>query len=177
MFQSSFDYIKVILSIVFSGLSIKLLDDSIDNDMLEYVPYVLLSLCVSILLWSESSSLFLSSYIIGMFHDENIKLISGLKAYQEQIAVLIISILLTDYVATFSSLFIICTIQAMDDLIDQKIDLFEGKKNWVLKYGATEIGIVMVIFFLLSLLLSPVKTSISIPVALLLSFIFNKSNT
>lgn len=175
MSQSLFNFIKVFFSIVFSGLAIKLLDDLIDLNNIDYVPYIMCFLCIAILLASDSSSLFFSSYIVGMFHDENLKLISRLKAYQEQIIVFIISILLTNYVSALWSLFIICTIQGVDDLIDRKADAFEGKKNWVLKYGAVEIIVVIIIFFILSIYLSPVKTLISIPVALLLSYIFNNS--
>lgn len=165
-------YILMAVSIFLSGLSIKLFDDYIDEDKRGYVPYILFILCISLYLWKESGTLFLSSYIVGMFHDENLKLISGLKSYAEQIIVLVVCILLYGILATISSLFIICAIQLTDDLVDRKEDRINCKKNWALNLGTVEAAILASVFVLVSVYIDAYKAIVCILFAFIITFIF-----
>jgi hypothetical protein len=160
------------ISIFLSGLSIKLLDDYIDDEIPHNVPYAIIFICISSALWKESASLFICSYVVGMFHDERVKLISSLKVYQEQVVFFIISIFLTGFKASISSLFIICTIQLLDDCIDMSIDSYNGKKNWALRIGRVESLIISGIFLTLSIYTAPFKTAACISASIVISYIF-----
>jgi 1,4-dihydroxy-2-naphthoate octaprenyltransferase len=173
MYQSLFDNARTILSILLCGISIKMLDDYIDEKKDFYVPYMMALLCISSALWKGCITLFLSSYIAGMFHDENLKLASSLKAYQEQVIVFIISTIAGGIKLSIWAVFIICTIQLIDDLMDMKKDRYEGKKNWAVKFGRVEAASASIIFFLLSLSLYRLKTVMCIFAALIISGLFN----
>jgi 1,4-dihydroxy-2-naphthoate octaprenyltransferase len=175
MSQSLCSILKTIASIILSGISIKMFDDFIDENNRNYIPYILCFLCVSVALWNESSSLFLCSYIVGMFHDENLKLISGLRSYHEQFLAFTVSILLSGFIPSLSSLCIICTIQLLDDLVDANVDKIACKRNLAVKIGIVETIIIMFIFFILSMFLDSAKTLICIPSAIMISFIFNNA--
>jgi hypothetical protein len=176
MYQNLFECAVICISIFLCGLSIKFLDELIDENRVEYIPYIMCFLCISSVIWNESISLFFSSYIVGMFHDENLKLISGLKSYQEQILVCVLSLLLVGIYGTISSLMIICMIQLLDDLTDLKDDMQSGKKNWVLKFGKVEVMISSLIFLSISVYLSIFKTIVCIISASIISYLFNKIN-
>lgn len=163
----------IFISIFFCGLAVKLLDDYIDESERDYVPYMMCALALSISLWKGGVSLFFSSYIAGMFHDRKLKLTSGLKAYHEQIIAFIISSALTGVKETISSLVIICAVQLTDDLIDEREDAYEGRKNWSQVLGRTEASLSAAIFFVLSLYLDMFKTIASLGAALLISVLFS----
>ena len=175
MCQNIFEYSMICISIFLCGLSIKLLDELIDENKASYIPYMMCFLCLSLLVWKESGSLLLSSYIIGMFHDEGLKLISGLKSYSEQIIVFALSFLLFGIYVTISSLVIICMIQLLDDLIDVKDDIQSGKKNWVLILGKVEVIILIFVFLLFSVYFNIFKTIVCIISTLIISYLFNKN--
>jgi len=176
MFQSLLDYGRVSLSVILAGLAIKLLDDCLDQHRIDYAPYAMCSICVSVFLWSESLSLYLCSYIVGMFHDERLKLITHFRVYQEQGIVFLISYLLTGLKATFSSILIIFIIQLMDDLMDEKIDKYECKKNWALYFGRIETLLLASILFIICTYIDAFKTLLCLTAALMISFIFDRKD-
>lgn len=173
MSQEFLNNITLLFSFFFGGVSIKMLDDCIDENKTEFIPYILCFLCISVGLWKSNASLFLSSYIVGMYHDMNLKLISRLKAYQEQLLIFIISILLCGLNSTISSLLVITAIQLLDDLIDEKTDLYTGKKNWSILLGRVESIIILLLIITVSVYFYPYKTIICVILALLISSVFN----
>lgn len=174
MYQDLYSITIITISIILTGLSIKMLDDYMDEKKQGYVPYMLCILCISSALWKESISLFLSSYIIGMFHDKNIKLISGMRVYQEQVLIFLVSALICGLTACLSSFFIICAIQLLDDLNDMEEDRALCMKNWALKIGCTEARVLAIVFILLSICFDVIKSLICIVSALIIQFIFDR---
>lgn len=173
MYPSLPDKVLIFISILLCGLAVKLLDDYIDEESRDYVPYMMCSLAISISLWREGVSLFLSSYIVGMFHDRKIKLISGFKAYHEQVLVFILSWVLTGLKKTVSSLLIICAIQLIDDFMDEREDAYEGRKNWAVVFGRVEALLSGAVFLVLALCIDMFKTICSLGAALIISMTFN----
>ncbi|KPU44842.1 hypothetical protein OXPF_13170 [Oxobacter pfennigii] len=146
-----------IISALLLGLSIKLFDDFVDENKTVNIPYIMCFLGISIFLYRENLGLFLSAYIIGMFHDRNITLIIGLKAYQEQIIVIILLVIIAGVKSSVFSLLIIFAIQLIDDLIDERYDASTGKKNWAAIFGRVEVSVALIILIIISLYIDRFK--------------------
>ncbi|NPV44908.1 MAG: hypothetical protein HPY70_13195 [Firmicutes bacterium] len=167
-------------SILLVGLVIKIMDDIIDENYPEYLykaalPYAIIIFVISTLIEHKTAiSLFMSSYIVGMFSDINETLLTGLKGYQESLIIFGLGTVFLGWKEFIFSLTIIIGIQLIDDVIDVSIDRNSGQRNMVMRYGKVEIFIVSMIFFVFSLMLNPVKGAIILVVAPLVNTIFDK---
>lgn len=159
--------IRTFFSIFLAAIAIKLIDDSLDkdgflNDIISknmgtgIVPYSILIFSFACILNNILPiSLFLSSYIIGMFSDFNRKLTFKLKGYQESLIIGIIGIIIFGYGIMLVSFLIILVIQILDDLIDYKTDKKKCKYNLACKYGRIEVLVIALILILVIIVLNP----------------------
>jgi hypothetical protein len=165
--------IKGLLSIFLTGLSIKLMDDYLDQELdklsnkrtmaikLERasLPYTLLLFSLAVALnYSWSLSLFWASYILGMGYDLQNSLPTGLKSYQESVILLILSLYILEPEQMFSSLLIIFVIQLIDDLIDYKVDKQIYRNNFIYIFGKWQVIFLIIIMISLSLYLDYKKS-------------------
>lgn len=126
--------IKSFLAIFFAGLSIKLMDDILDDREDKTigkktwaqaagrgaVPYALLALFLAIMLdWERGGSLFLASYVIGMGSSLEQKEGIGLPAWFESATGGILGLVIFGFPVMSSSLTVIISIDIMDDVIDR----------------------------------------------------------
>ncbi|MGI6485261.1 MAG: hypothetical protein ACOX15_02765 [Tepidanaerobacteraceae bacterium] len=187
-------FFKNVLSIFFTGCVIKIMDDYVDQDydaligkynivkLMGYgaVLYGLLFFSVACALnVSIAVSLFLASFAIGMVGVLCVKMPSGFFGYIESIAVLIIGIILVGSKAMISAVFVMASIQLLDDYIDLQCDM-SSKKNLAFILGKMECIILAIILFLIAFYFEPEKSIIIIVsaplVTSLFSFLSNKLN-
>ncbi|HHV19621.1 MAG TPA: hypothetical protein GXZ27_12410 [Thermoanaerobacterales bacterium] len=167
--------IKKILSVFFTGMVIKIMDDYLDQDIdflqkdqnlftvIEYggLPYALILLSLAFVFDPVTSlSLFLGSFALGMAGDLTVKMPSGLYGYQESIIVTALGLLFLK-INMASSIFIMISIQLWDDYKDSDKDMINSK-NWAFLLGKVECVLLTVIFFLLTFYLDYVKAISSI---------------
>ncbi|RKD34512.1 hypothetical protein [Thermohalobacter berrensis] len=158
--------IKYLLCVLLNAFIIKLMDDYIDssnNLFTDFIsktkegilPYSLLIFAIACLINVKlSASLFLSSYIVGMYGDFNRRLTLKLKGYQESLIILLIGIFLIGLMEMISSLLIIVTFQIIDDLIDYNKDKYFNCLNLAIKYGVIEVLIFACILILITIKLN-----------------------
>lgn len=147
------------LAVLFTGISIKLMDDYLDQilDRLENkktlalrwgratLPYALLSFSLAAAFnYSWAVSLFWASYILGMGYDLTDELPTGLKAYQESLLLLLIGVYILSIKNFLSSLFIMTGIQLIDDLIDLKYDEQIYRNNSVHLLGKRQVSLLLI---------------------------------
>lgn len=165
--------LKNMLAIFFCGLSIKMMDDFLDQeyDLLcdkktlvqkldkATLPYSLLLLMVALVLNpSLAGSLFLASYIVGMGKDLFYFLPSRLPSYGEMILGLLLGISLFGFLEMTTSLAVVYLVQLLDDLHDYFNEKERIGSNLVERLGKVECILLTVIFFFLSLIFSLEKT-------------------
>lgn len=161
MLAEIFEFGRDFFAIMFTGITIKLTDDYLDQAIDQKVsyfslaaslkegilPYCILLFSISVGLNKDLSlALFFSSYIIGMFGDMNRPLSFGLNGYQESIIVFITSVLLIGWQLTTISLLLIIAIQIIDDYFDLQEDRVKGSNNLVFRFGKVESRIVTMAF-------------------------------
>lgn len=154
--------LKGILSVSFTAIVIKLMDDFLD-EVIEVnrgiLPYSLLFFSVAVSLEpSWAVTFFFASYAIGMADDLRWKLPLSLTAFQESIIVLAIGSLVFGWFEMLTSFLLILSIQIIDDFMDQEIDLIEGRWNIIRKYGRVEAITFAAGMILLSIRFVPLKT-------------------
>lgn len=179
--------LKMFFSIFFTGITIKMMDDFIDEDFDHLigifnltkelgpgiVSYILLIFSLAIVLNPKvATSLFFVSFSIGMVGNLTAKMPSGLYGYQESIIVLILALFLSGTKEVFSSLFLITAIQLWDDYLDYTGDKYSSK-NWAFILGKTECFILGLLNFLASLYLDYIKAILGIISAILIVYIIN----
>jgi len=161
------------IAVFFAGISIKLMDDYLDQNLDELIgkqtlaiklrratiPYALLSFSLSVILNIQwAISLFWGSYIIGMGNDLSNSLPSGLKAYQESIILFSIGCFLLPIYELISSILIIFNLQLIDDLIDAKKDEQIFHRNFTHILGERQAILLILIILVLNLYLHFEKT-------------------
>jgi hypothetical protein len=155
------EFFGITFSVIFCAIAIKLADDFLDQDIdknqnnfskiLEngIMLYGMLAMVIAVSFnASISIPLFLSSYIIGMFHDLKNPFPSHLSGLQESIIVLIIGVLFWGLEAMMFSIVFVMSVQLLDDYIDVKTDQLTGHRNWAHRLGKVE----CFLLFLLSIL-------------------------
>jgi 1,4-dihydroxy-2-naphthoate octaprenyltransferase len=163
------DYAGILLT----GLAIKLMDDFLD---MEYdqclgkrtlairlgraaLPYSLLLLAAGCgLALNDSLSLFLGSYAVGMTQDWAEKMPTRLPGYVEMAGAFGISLLCVGAVSAFWGVTMMAAVQLLDDLLDVQKDSRTGQRNMVLRIGVVETTLLLLIFFLFSVLLNAMGT-------------------
>ncbi|MFD2168517.1 hypothetical protein [Tumebacillus lipolyticus] len=159
--------------IVLAGLVIKLMDDWLDVEFDQCIgrhtlairlgraclPYSLLGFGLALALAPDVAlTLFLASYAIGMGHDLREKMPTKLPGWVESLAAVSFSVWATDIRLTVWALFVMTTIQLLDDLMDLQNDRRSGQNNLANRFGFVEVTLLMFICLLASILLSSLKT-------------------
>ena len=154
------------------GIVIKLMDDSLDQELDKLkgtknlavnigqviMPYSLILMIIALSLnYKESVGFFCASYILGMTYDFKKKLPTYLKGWQESILVLVISIFMTSVYNIISALVLILLLQLIDDAIDYKKDKYVTEINYLKKLGVVPGIFLILILLLISFQYYPLK--------------------
>lgn len=164
------------LSILLTGIVIKIMDDSLDQDIdaiLGYpknpwadntgtLPYALLVFSLACALDAKTSaSLFLACFAVGMAGNLTAAMPSGLYGYQESLGILILGLFIFGVRCFASSVLIVLTIQILDDYLDYEKD-WALKSNWSYVLGSVESLLLVIILFLTSLYMDFFKSVVAI---------------
>ncbi|MDI3279952.1 MAG: hypothetical protein QJR13_01080 [Bacillota bacterium] len=148
-----------------TGLAVRLLDDFLDEPELPsgwlaplvaragrgVIAYALLFLALGAacnLEWTVT--LFLSAYAIGMGHEGQRLLPSGLAAWGECALALAVGVVRFGLLSLAASFTAVLFVQLLDDLVDVEEDKERGRSNWALRWGSVESALVAVLAALLS---------------------------
>ncbi|MGB9839582.1 hypothetical protein [Thermovenabulum sp.] len=188
MLLALFNLLKKFLSLLFIGIVIKLMDDYLDEDkdnltnsknlshLLKkgILPYSLLLFAIAVIAdFNYSISIFMSSYITGMLYNVDEKSNLGITFRAEIIVVLLIGIFMFGVKEMSSSIFLIASVQLLDDYIDYEKDK-PFKKGFAWKIGKAECLMVFILCVLISLYLDYLKTFFSyICLSIILFFVRN----
>lgn len=169
MWPEIYDFFSITISVILSALSIKLIDDYLDQDIDRHagrknlatflgngsVVYATLLLCIAAALNATvSMALFFSSYVVGMFTQWNSTFSSRLKGWQEILIVSVLGLVLFGWkIMTFCLLFVF-TIQLIDDYVDEYSDKQAGYCNLVHRIGKLECLLIASIALMLAWFLS-----------------------
>ncbi|MGM0470741.1 MAG: hypothetical protein ACQEQI_00430 [Bacillota bacterium] len=158
------DIVEKILAIFLTGISIKLMDDYLDQEVdkldnketvaLKWeravLPYGLLALSLATALHRDwALSLFWASYILGMGYDPTRKLPTQLAAYQESLILLGLGVYLLPVPELISALLIIALVQLVDDLIDYRYSGENLRNNLAHRLDKSQV-IISIIFITLA---------------------------
>ena len=150
MWPETFEFIRLTLAVMCTAAAIKLVDDFLDvqhdnavgffnwTEILGRgtIIYAMLFLSVGAALYTPLSlTLFLASYIVGMFNDLHKLFPSHLNGLGESQLVGIIGIIIFGLRLMMFSLFFVVFMQLLDDCIDIKIDKLAGKRNFAHRVG------------------------------------------
>jgi 1,4-dihydroxy-2-naphthoate octaprenyltransferase len=161
------------IGIVLAGLTIKLMDDWLDVEYDQCVgrhtlatrlgraclPYALFGFGFAVALAPDVAlALFLAAYAIGMGHDLKEIMPTRLPGWAESIIALCLSAWAASIGLTVWALFVMATIQQLDDLMDLQHDRRSGQNNLANRFGFVEVTLAMFICLLAAVLFSPLKT-------------------
>lgn len=153
MWPEIFDFITTSLAVSCCAFAVKLADDYLDQEYdkragranFAYVLgkgtmfyAMLLMIIAAALNMKISLSLFLASYIVGMFNDFNTIFPLGLTGWQETSIILLLSSALFGIHLTSFALMIVTAVQLLDDCIDVSIDRRVGQRNFACRFGVFE---------------------------------------
>lgn len=153
MWPEVFDFLSTIIAVACCSAAVKLADDYLDKEYdslagktnwagfldkgtMLYAMF-LLALAAGINA-SLSLSLFLGSYIVGMFNNMRDKFPSRLNGFQESLVAFSLGILLFGWSYMIFSLTFIMALQLFDDYIDAASDFLTGQRNLANRYGKME---------------------------------------
>lgn len=157
MWPEIFEFLSTAAAVACCSASIKLADDYLDK---EYdiaagktnwaevlgrgtMLYAMFLLAISAGLNTKLSlSLFLASYIIGMFSSMREKLPSRLNGFQESLVALIFGLVFFDWNSMLFSLSFVAAVQLFDDYLDAQCDQLSGQRNLANRFGRLECLIV-----------------------------------
>lgn len=157
---------KDLLSFLFIGIVIKIMDDYLDQELDKLteqwnicntlgrgvLPYSLVFMVLALYFnLSEGLSFFWASYSLGMTSNLKEKLPSKLLAWQESLLAFIISITLSSFFTTISSFILIFLIQIIDDYIDYSSDVLPQQTNLIFNLGRINCLVITLILLLLAI--------------------------
>lgn len=175
--------LRVGAALLLTGLAIRLMDDFLD---LRYdaqagipspavrlgeatLPYGLLALAAGAALHAPTSlTLFFAAYAVGMIQDLRRPLPSGIAGWQEGGIVLVFGALLLGFWTQVWALAVMLFIQAVDDLLDYRLDRMSGNPNLVRAYGYVEVCLVALLCLVIAAMLQPIGTGMAIAAAAIL---------
>ncbi len=155
-----YEFSRTLISVLCCGISVKLADDYLDSEkdalsntfnfsnkigkggILYAMLFLGLSAGFNVII---GMALFLSSYIIGMFHDLRNIFPSHLTGFQESILLFVLGTLLWGWNTMLFAIFFIFSIQLLDDFIDIHLDRLSGHRNYVQKLGKWESTLLFII--------------------------------
>lgn len=153
MWPEIFEFLSTTLAVACCSVAVKLADDYLDKEydaivgktnwaeifdngtMLYAMFFLALSAGINAPL---ALSLFLGSYIIGMFSTMHNKFPSRLNGFQESLVTFTIGIVLFGWNNMLFSLSFVFAIQLFDDYIDAHSDYLSGQRNLANRYGKIE---------------------------------------
>lgn len=184
MFGEIFDILKDILAVALVGITIKMMDDFLDQEVDRLqgketlvqrlgsatLPYSLILIMTAMALNTPlAGSLFLASYVIGMGRDnlmDSFRLLpSGVPSCMEMLLGLVLGILFWGFQEMASSLVTILVLQFFDDLYDYQLQEERNPSNWVQRIGKVETTLVSLICLLIALILNLNKLFMVLAVA------------
>lgn len=153
MWPEVFDFLSTAIAVACCSAAVKLADDYLDKEYdaiagktnwaeffdkgaMLYAMF-LLALAAGINT-PLSLSLFLSSYIVGMFNNLRDKFPSRLNGFQESLVAFTMGLLLFGWNYMLFSLTFIFALQLFDDYIDAYCDCLTGQRNLANHYGKLE---------------------------------------
>ena len=165
MWPETFEFIRLTLAVICTSAAVKLVDDFLDMQHDNAVGffnwaevlgrgtliYAMLFLVIGAALYTPLSlTLFLSSYIVGMFNDLNKLFPSRLSGLGESLLVGITGLIIFGLHLMMFSLCFVIFIQLLDDCIDLKIDNLAGKRNLAYRVGPSICLLLAIAFLLLA---------------------------
>lgn len=172
MFGHIAEIILPLLCVLSTGLAIKILDDYLDREIDEVMgketfvqffqqsilPYGLLFLAVALTLEPKlGGSLFLASYTVGMFKQQEQIYPCKLSGWQEIVLSCFLGSFLYGWFDFLSALSIIFFVQLLDDFYDYKVEKETDKNNYFRQYDKITVSCLLFIFASLSVFLDLVK--------------------
>lgn len=153
MWPEIFEFLSATIAVVCCSAAVKLADDFLDKEydsiagktnwaeMLDQgtMLYAMFFLALAAgINPSLSLSLFLGSYIVGMFSSMGDKFPSRLNGLQESLLAFIIGIVLFGWSNMLFSMSFVLAVQLFDDCIDAQSDYFAGQRNLANRFGRIE---------------------------------------
>lgn len=153
MWQETFNFITIALSVALCSAAVKLIDDFLDKDIdfsagrknwaelvgAGSIVYAALFLAFAATLDAQVSlSLFLACYIVGMFNSLGQRLPSKLNGWQESLVIFLIGLFFFGIKQMLFALCFILAIQLIDDCIDFRLDRLSGHRNFAHRFGQLE---------------------------------------
>lgn len=166
------EMILSLFCVLSTGLAIKILDDYLDREIDEIagkdtfvqlfqqsiLPYGLLFLAVGLTLEPKlGGSLFLASYAVGMFKQQEQIYPCKLSGWQEIIISCFLGSFLYGWFDFLSALSIVFFIQLLDDCYDYKIEKETDKSNYFKQYDKITVSCLLIMFASLSAFLDFIK--------------------
>lgn len=165
MWPELFEFLSTIIAVACCSVAVKLADDYLDKEydsvvgkanwaeMLEQgtMLYAMFFLAVAAgVNASLSLSLFLSSYIVGMFSSMHEKFPSHLNGFQESLLALTAGIVLFGWNNMLFSLSFVLAVQLFDDYLDAQSDQLAGQRNLANRFGRIECVVVCLLCIIIS---------------------------
>lgn len=173
MFGGLPEWVLDLLTMLFIGWTIKLLDDHLDSEYdiargertlavrlgRSVFAYGLVSALLAVALnQSLAIALFLSSYAVGMFIDLREKLPTHLPAYVECAVAVGLSVLLVGWQLELFALAFVALVDWIDDIIDYGRDHRSGARNLAHRIGFVETTLLVLLALLTAVLMQPLTT-------------------
>jgi 4-hydroxybenzoate polyprenyltransferase len=149
----TFEFARLTLTVICCAAAVKLVDDFLDQDLdlhagrtnwaeilgrSTMIYAMLLMVFAAGLNAPISLSLFLGSYIVGMFSDIKRRFPSKLNGLQEMIVVFALGACLFGWQLMLFSLLFVLSVQLFDDCIDRRVDRLAGHCNLAMRLGFIE---------------------------------------
>lgn len=156
MFAAIFDgtsvlqWMRLIASVFAAGVTVKLMDDALDGDKdvrpgwagrvgAGVVPYAVVSFALAVCLHPPAAvSLTCGAYAIGMGHELNRKMPTGMRGWHESAVVMVGAALFAGVVSALAALAVMLFVQCVDDLLDETEDKLQGHGNVAHRLGRVE---------------------------------------
>ncbi|HEY3425606.1 MAG TPA: hypothetical protein VGL27_12475 [Negativicutes bacterium] len=165
MWPEIFEFAAIALSVICCAAAVKLADDYLDSDLDRHSaqfnwanvlgPGVMLYAMLFIVFAASinapvSMSLFLGSYIIGMFQGMKERYPSRLNGFQESVLVFILGTIFWGWKLMLFAVMFVLSVQLIDDCIDIHIDGLAGYRNLAYRFGVLECMLLALLMLLLS---------------------------
>lgn len=165
MWLEIFEFMKIMIAVIFCSAAVKLVDDYLDRDIdinagrnnwAESIGngsmvYAMLLLVIAAgINASVSMPLFLASYIVGMFNDLKSIFPSRLNGFQESLLIMLLGILFFGWNLMFFAVLFILSLQLIDDCLDAHTDRITGQRNFAHHLGVIECVILGIMALLIA---------------------------
>lgn len=186
-FEALISVARLPASVLAAGVAIKLMDDFLDGAGdrragtvtvaarigAGVLPYCLLALTVALLLEPQvTGALFLGAYAIGMAHDLDRRLPTGLKGWQESLLAAGIAVVGAGWAMATAAIASMLFVQCVDDMADAPGDHVRGQANLVNALGRVETTFVAMASLIVAAGLAPSLTTAVIVAVTVIEWLF-----